>query len=759
DQTRRAGDTVTGLTGVLTFDFSEYRLQPTVAPVFAQANPRPAAPASVGGTLKAASSNVLNYFNGDGAGGGFPTSRGASTPAEFARQRAKVIAALTTLNADVLGVIEVENDGFGANSALQDLINGMNDATAAGTYAGIDSPNPGTDLIKSAIIYKPASVTPVGAAVNDINSAWDQARPPLAQTFQQNSNGEKFTFIVNHFTSKGCSASDTGPDADTGQGCDNGQRTLQANRLLVFIQDRKTASGDPDVLSMGDYNAYTEEDPMFILEQDSSDTLADGPGGLVSESKRFVPQAERYSFQFNELFGELDHALTTKSLNNQVTGATIWHINSDEPVVIDYNTEFKTQDLYTPTPYRASDHDPLVVGLNLSPSPFVGQVLISEFRFNGPGGTGDEFIELYNNTESDINVQGWTLSSPSGTGGGGVIIGGTGVIPRRGHYLVAPSGYSVSGYPAGPAAAATPDFAYTGGVFLEDGGVKLLDLSNTVVDAVGFASTNGTGFREGTGLTPSTGVAPSGSEQFSFVRKLTPTGFPQDTNVNTADFVLVSTSGAVGATTAVLGAPGPENTTSPVQSNGTVKPSVIDGCSTMGTPTSGCQNIVRDGSATDPTKAQFGTIAIRRKFTNTSTQTMTQLRFRVIDITTLNSPGYAPSNGQADLRVLTSTDTTAPLSNPIPPNGSSLPVQGTMLEEPPVQTIGGGLNSTLVLNLSQPVVSGASVYVQFLLGVQQNGSFRFFVNAEAGYAAPPPSALKGQPGSLPAKNGGGITQR
>ncbi|HVF51351.1 MAG TPA: ExeM/NucH family extracellular endonuclease, partial [Pyrinomonadaceae bacterium] len=252
DNTLRAGDTTTNLTGVIDYGLTttngttrDYRVQPTATVTFARTNPRPAAPQSVGGTLKVASSNVLNYFNGDGAGGGFPTSRGATTAAEFARQRAKIISAITTMNPDVLGVIEIENDGFNnPNGALQDLVNGLNNATAPGTYSAIDSPNPGTDEIKNAIIYKPSAVTPSGAQVNDINPAWNQARPPLAQTFQQNSNGEKFTFIVNHFTSKGCSASDTGIDADAGdgQGCDNGQRKIQAERLLVFIQDRKTAS-------------------------------------------------------------------------------------------------------------------------------------------------------------------------------------------------------------------------------------------------------------------------------------------------------------------------------------------------------------------------------------------------------------------------------------------------------------------------------------------------------------------------------------
>ncbi|HKQ99899.1 MAG TPA: ExeM/NucH family extracellular endonuclease [Pyrinomonadaceae bacterium] len=361
DNTLRAGDTVDNLTGILDFRFSEYRMQPTVAPSFSYVNARTPAPSPVGGNVKVAGLNVLNYFNGngsglDGAAGGFPTARGANNLTEFNRQRAKIIAAITAIDADVFGLSEVENDGGGATSAIQDLVNGLNAATAPGTYAFRLGLTPGTDLIMNAIIYKPSRVTPIGAAVNDVDGAWAQARNPLAQTFSYNANGEKFTFIINHFTSKGCSGSDTGLDADQGdgQGCDNFTRTQQAQRLLTFISDRQAAAGDPDVLVMGDLNAYGKEDPINILTA----------GGLENQIERFIENP--YSYIFDAQSGYLDHALTTPSLSNQVSGVTEWHINADEPLVLDYNTEFKTQDLYAPTPYRASDHDPVVVGLDLN---------------------------------------------------------------------------------------------------------------------------------------------------------------------------------------------------------------------------------------------------------------------------------------------------------------------------------------------------------------------------------------------------------
>ena len=374
--TRRVGDTTTGLTGVLTFDFGEYRLQPTGPVTFADANPRPAAPTTTG-NLKAVGMNVLNYFNTfgngnctGGPGGAALDCRGADSAAEFTRQRDKIIAAITALNPDVVGVSEMENDGDGANSAIQDLVNGLNAASAPGTYTFVNEPNPGTDAIKVAIIYKPGVLTPVGAAVNDINVAWTIGRPPLAQTFQTISNGAKFTFIVNHFKSKGGTCPGSGGDADAGdgQGCFNATRVAQAQRLLVFIQQRKTAAGDPDVLSVGDYNAYGEEDPMFTLEQDAGDVLADGAGGLISQTKRYIPVADRYSYQFDSESGELDHAMATKSLDTQTTGCFIWHNNADEPEVLDYNVEFKSaaqQALNVGTPYRTSDHDPVVVGILL----------------------------------------------------------------------------------------------------------------------------------------------------------------------------------------------------------------------------------------------------------------------------------------------------------------------------------------------------------------------------------------------------------
>ncbi|NJR39646.1 MAG: ExeM/NucH family extracellular endonuclease [Leptolyngbyaceae cyanobacterium CSU_1_4] len=356
DGTLRVGSTVTALTGVLGFGFNTYRIQPTTPPTFVNTNPRTAAPDPVGGNVKVASFNVLNYFNGDGMGGGFPTSRGANTAAEFERQSDKIVSAIAALNADVIGLIEIENDGDGANSAIAELVSRLNTALGSNVYDYIRDPatGTGTDAIKVAFIYKPGNVTPVGAALSDADAVHN--RLPVAQTFALNANGETFTPVINHFKSK--SGSGTGLDADQldGQGAFNLTRVQQAQALLGFVNELKTTTGDSDVMVLGDLNAYGEEDPIDVLRN----------GGLVDELGKFI--ANPYSFVFAGQSGRLDHALTTPSLSGQITGATEWHINADEPRILDYNQEFNPAALYQPTPYRSSDHDPVVVGANLTSS-------------------------------------------------------------------------------------------------------------------------------------------------------------------------------------------------------------------------------------------------------------------------------------------------------------------------------------------------------------------------------------------------------
>ncbi len=334
----RAGDTAVGVTGVLGYGFDRYRLQPTKPIKYLATNPRPPRPFPVVGNVKVASFNTLNWFTTLG-------SRGATDAAEQQRQLAKLVAALKGVNADAVGLMEVENNG---QTALQALVDAVNAEVGAGTYAALSHPFPGTDAIQVGIIYKPGKLTPVGAARSSQDPVF--SRPPLIQTFRRKSGGQPFTMVVNHLKSKGsCPAS--GPDTDQGdgQGCWNATRVQQTQALLGLVKDL------PGPLVLGDLNAYSEEDPIDTLEA----------GGMTSLTKRFVPARQRYSYLFDGLAGELDHMFAGKQLLKRVTSATIWHINADEPRVLDYDTEFNPPGLYRPDAYRSSDHDPLVVGLSL----------------------------------------------------------------------------------------------------------------------------------------------------------------------------------------------------------------------------------------------------------------------------------------------------------------------------------------------------------------------------------------------------------
>lgn len=404
---RRMGDTTQKVTGVLSHGFNAYRIHPVAAPVFVNANARQAAAPAVGGTLKVASLNVLNYFTTftDGTNAAGQTGqgctlgtnpvrasncRGADNLAEFQRQQAKIVEAILGLDADVLGLIEIQN----TDVATQELVRSLNAKAGAGTYAAVNSGTMGTDAIKVDVLYKPAKVSRIGGVVlptgvDLTNFTAVAGRPPLAQRFVSKSNNGGFWFVVNHFKSKG-SCPSTG-DVDTGQGCFNTGRTQQANALKNFVATLK-AQGEQDVLMMGDFNSYLLEDPTKVLESDGSESLL----------KR-MPAADRFTYVFGGETGALDHAYASTSLRSQVSGVGVWHINADEPTAIDYNLNFTTDDRFAPTPFRASDHDPVLVGLNLNadapvaqtpllaasiaPSATVNQAYVVTVTEASPGGT------------------------------------------------------------------------------------------------------------------------------------------------------------------------------------------------------------------------------------------------------------------------------------------------------------------------------------------------------------------------------------
>jgi hypothetical protein len=429
DITRRVGDTVDDVVGVMHYIAGLYMVEPTAAPSFTATNSRPTSPEDVGGRLTVASFNVLNYFNGNGAGGGFPTSRGANTLAEFNRQRAKTIAALLAIDADVVGLMEMENDddsSVDANtSAVEDLVNGLNAVAGAGTYAYVETGVVGGDEIRVAIIYKPGSVTPVGDPEYTLAGPFTGfSRPPIAQTFEENSTGEVFTVVVNHFKSKG-SACGGDPDIGDEQGNCNQTRIDSAEELLLWLDDDPTLSGDPDYLIIGDFNAYLKEDPIDTLETGGAVI-----GPLTNLLEDWIGD-DSYSYVFFGESGALDNGFATASMATQVTGVTEYHINTDEPVILDYNVESETatqQGYNVGTQYRASDHDPLIVGLDLAspevtitPSSYdFGSVVVGSssaahtFTVENTGGgililgtlsTTDDFT-ISNNTCDDAELEG-----------------------------------------------------------------------------------------------------------------------------------------------------------------------------------------------------------------------------------------------------------------------------------------------------------------------------------------------------------------
>jgi predicted extracellular nuclease len=359
DQTLRCGSVVDSLEGVLGYGYGRFRLYPAVAhPHFIYAK-RPSAPRINGANLKVAGMNVLNYFNGDGKGAGFPAERGAVSAEEFSRQKAKLTSAIIELDADVLGLMEMENDGDSDLSAISDLVKNLNHASGTKVYdyirdaKGADG-NPGPDPIKVAIIYKTSMVRPSGNPQNHNDTAFSGlGRPPLSQAFILKSNGEKFTLIVNHFKSKGCSASRDSMNLDRqdGQGCFNSARKKQAFALIDFISGIIAETGDSDIVILGDFNAYEQEDPLDILRA----------SGLTELS------ANSYSYIFGGLSGSLDHAFATPSMHRSFISCSKWHVNSDEPAFKDYTLASGKQDLYKPDAFRSSDHDPLMAGFNLAP--------------------------------------------------------------------------------------------------------------------------------------------------------------------------------------------------------------------------------------------------------------------------------------------------------------------------------------------------------------------------------------------------------
>ena len=345
----RAGSVIDRVEGIVDQRHGSYRLQLT-APLLWQPAPRPVAPL-VAGRLRVAVFNLENLFNGDGRGGGFPTGRGATTAQEFADQTARLVATLKALDPDIAALMELENDGYGADSSVAQFVATLN--ADGSDWRFVDAGRgPGNDQIRVGLIYRASRAQPVGAPAVLKGGPFDRrSRVPLAQAFDVGT-GAPLVVVANHFKSKGCGDA-AGADADQGDGqaCWNAARLDSARRLDAWLKTDPTGTGSPLQLVVGDLNAYAQEDPVRAL-------VAAGwiDAFAAASADRNTP---RYSFVYDGLTGRLDHALLSPALASRLRGAAEWHSNADEPDRAGYAKAGGEG------PWRSSDHDPMLLGFDL----------------------------------------------------------------------------------------------------------------------------------------------------------------------------------------------------------------------------------------------------------------------------------------------------------------------------------------------------------------------------------------------------------
>jgi 5'-nucleotidase len=355
-----------------------------------------AAPQPVGGDLRLATFNVLNYFTTTGedfetAGGqcSYYTDRnrtpitvnrctpdgprGAADWTNLQRQEAKIVRAINGLGADIVSLEELENSAkmlgeTDRDVAIRQLVNALNEEAGAGTWRYVPSPVEALtpealaqqDVIRTGFIYRARTVQPLGESDLLLDTAeFTQAREPLAQVFKPvgQPRSAAFAVVVNHFKSKGCSGA-TGDNADLGDGqaCWNSDRVEQAQRLVAFADGFAAERGVEGIFLTGDFNSYTEEDPMHVLY--------DAGFGLVESG-----QAGDASYSFSGLSGSLDHVLANEAAARRVTGADVWEINANESIAFQYSRfNYNATQFHEADQFAASDHNPEIVGVRAATS-------------------------------------------------------------------------------------------------------------------------------------------------------------------------------------------------------------------------------------------------------------------------------------------------------------------------------------------------------------------------------------------------------
>ncbi|MEO1491281.1 MAG: ExeM/NucH family extracellular endonuclease [Pseudomonadota bacterium] len=406
DDSFRIGDTISDITGVLGYSFDQFRIQDGQG-TFTETNPRPLSPDDIGGTFSVASLNVLNFFTtlDDGTAqtdGGFDprgaddltrfdtNSELANTDpnAEFDRQTEKLVNAIVELDADILGLVEIENTDD--NRALQALVDAVNDRLhELGSEDRYHAVDPGGlvggengDAITTGLIFKANTVEQTAGTTVEVlddtrvteELGLDFGQPvfdgvntnrnPVVATFTDLASGQELTVAVNHFKSKG--GTGDGADADQLDGAGNFNQTRLNGSIALdaFLQTNPTNSNSDKILILGDLNAAQQEDPVTFLED----------AGFTDLAEEFIndpdtPESENRSFVFDGQSSTLDYALANEALLADVAGVTEWHINADEADAIDFNLDFgRNPDLFDgDSPARNSDHDPVLVSFEFAP--------------------------------------------------------------------------------------------------------------------------------------------------------------------------------------------------------------------------------------------------------------------------------------------------------------------------------------------------------------------------------------------------------
>ncbi len=353
--TVRAGDQIDGLIGVLDFRFGAWRIQPTQEPRFLATNPRVVATApQTDDSIRVLELNLGNYFNGDGRGGDFPTSRVAVTAAGFQRQQQRLVQTLLAPNPDILAVTELENDGYESNSAIATL------AASLGTpWRFVSTPGQdGNDAIRTGLLYRSDRVLAIGQPERLASGPFRSGgRPPLAQDFRRTDGEDIVRVVVPHLKSKSCRGA-RGDDRDQadGQGCFASQRASEAKTLASWSGIRSDNSHSVGTLIIGDLNSYAREQSLAVL----------AGAGFTSMVHHFHPCTENechhYTYRYRGEKGTLDYALASEKLKPRVISARSWLVNADEPRVLGYRAD---NGLAQSGPWRSTDHNPVIIDLKL----------------------------------------------------------------------------------------------------------------------------------------------------------------------------------------------------------------------------------------------------------------------------------------------------------------------------------------------------------------------------------------------------------